>query len=129
MFAEVRAEIIAEFFAKEQNAAHLFPVARELEGRAHARSREGLIGLSVEAKSIIGVFADFVGAKRTALLSSEFVTTDGEHERDLFYRWLLTRADRWERRARLVKRQGAASLTRHFLSLKIAEEEEEMRGG
>lgn len=74
MFAGVRAEIIAEFFAKEQNAAHLFPVARELEGRAHARSREGLIGLSVEAKSIVGVFADFVGAKRTALLSSEFVT-------------------------------------------------------
>ncbi|HEY1605481.1 MAG TPA: restriction endonuclease [Allosphingosinicella sp.] len=73
MFAGVRAEIIAEFFAKEQNAAHLFPVARELEGRAHARSRDGLIGLSVEAKSIIGVFADFVGAKRTALLSSEFV--------------------------------------------------------
>ncbi|AXJ96484.1 MULTISPECIES: restriction endonuclease [unclassified Sphingomonas] len=73
MFAGVRAEIIAEFFAKEQNAAHLFPVARELEGRAHARSRESLIGLSVEAKSIIGVFADFVGAKRTALLSSEFV--------------------------------------------------------
>lgn len=74
MFAGVRAEIIAEFFAKEQNAAHLFSVARELEGRAHARSREGLIGLSIEAKSIIGVFADFVGAKRTALLSSEFVT-------------------------------------------------------
>lgn len=73
MFAGVRAEIIAEFFAKEQNAAHLFPVARELEGRAHARSRESLIGLSVEAKSLIGVFADFVGAKRTALLSSEFV--------------------------------------------------------
>ncbi|WP_197465448.1 hypothetical protein, partial [Erythrobacter sp. HI0063] len=74
MFTGVRAEIIAEFFAKEQNAAYLYPVARELEGRAHARSRDGLVGLSVEAKSIIGVFADFVGAKRTALLSSEFVT-------------------------------------------------------
>lgn len=75
MFAGVRAEIIAEFFAKEQNAQQLFPVARELEGRAHARWREGLVGLSVEAKSIIGVFADFVGAKRTALLSSEFVAS------------------------------------------------------
>ncbi|WP_227340117.1 hypothetical protein [Sphingopyxis sp. P8] len=74
MFAEVRAEIIAEFFAKEQNSALLFPIARELESRAHARAREGLIGLSIEAKSIIGVFADFVGAKRTALLSEEFVT-------------------------------------------------------
>jgi len=72
MFTEVRAEIIAEFFAKEQNAALLFPAARELERRAHARSRESLINLSVEAKSIIGVFADFVGTKRTALLSNEF---------------------------------------------------------
>ena len=74
MFAEVRAEIIAEFFAKEQNSAHLFPVARELEFRAHARSRVEMMALSIEAKSIIGVFADFVGAKRTALMSSDFVT-------------------------------------------------------
>lgn len=73
MFAEVRAEIIAEFFAKEQNAAQLFPVARELEFRAHARTRTEMTALSIEAKSIIGVFADFVGAKRTALLSSDFV--------------------------------------------------------
>lgn len=74
MFAEVRAEIIAEFFAKEQNAGHLFPVARELEFRAHARARSEMMALSIEAKSIIGVFADFVGAKRTALMSSDFVT-------------------------------------------------------
>lgn len=74
MFAGVRAEIIAEFFAKEQNAGHLFPVARELEFRAHARARSEMMALSIEAKSIIGVFADFVGAKRTALMSSDFVT-------------------------------------------------------
>jgi hypothetical protein len=74
MFAGLRAEIIAEFFAKEQNAAHLFPVARELEFRAHARARTEMTALSIEAKSIIGIFADFVGAKRTALLSSDFVT-------------------------------------------------------
>jgi len=74
MFTEVRAEIIAEFFAKEQNASHLFPVARELEFRAHARSRTEMTALSVEAKSIVGVFADFVGAKRTALMSNDFVT-------------------------------------------------------
>jgi hypothetical protein len=74
MFAGVRAEIIAEFFSKEQNAGHLFTVARELESRAHARARSDLTDLSVEAKSIIGVFADFVGAKRTALMSSDFVT-------------------------------------------------------
>jgi hypothetical protein len=74
MFAGVRAEIIAEFFSKEQNAGHLFTVARELESRAHARARSDLTDLSVEAKSIIGVFADFVGAKRTALMRSDFVT-------------------------------------------------------
>jgi hypothetical protein len=73
MFAGVRAEIIAEFFSKEQNAGHLFPVARELEFRAHLRARGEMMALSIEAKAIIGVFADFVGAKRTALMSSDFV--------------------------------------------------------
>lgn len=73
MFAGVRAEIIAEFFAKDQNAGHLFPVARELESRAHARARGEMMAMSIEAKSIIGVFADFVGAKRTALMSTDFV--------------------------------------------------------
>jgi hypothetical protein len=73
MFAGVRAEIIAEFFAKEQNAGLLFPVARELEARAHLRGRADMMALTVEAKSLIGVFADFVGAKRSSLLSSDFV--------------------------------------------------------
>lgn len=73
MFAEVRAEVIAEFFSKEQNASHLFAAARELEFRAHARSRTEMMALSVEAKSILGVFADFVGSKRMALMSSDFV--------------------------------------------------------
>ena len=72
MFAGLRAEIIAEFFAKDENLQMLFPVARELEGKAHARSRAELTTLSVEAKSVLGVFADFVGAKRTALFSSDF---------------------------------------------------------
>ena len=81
MFASLRAEIIAEFFSNEQNASHLFAVARELEGRAHARSRDGLVGLSIEAKSIVGVFADFVGAKRTALFSVAFVNvSDGKSQ-------------------------------------------------
>jgi len=73
LFAGLGANTIAEFFAKEQNAAHLFQVARELEHRAHARSRADLTALSIEAKSIIGVFADFVGAKRQPLFNSEFV--------------------------------------------------------
>lgn len=75
LFTEVRAEIIAEFFAKEQNSGLLFSAARELEFRAHARARSEMTALSIEAKSIIGVFADFVGAKRTALMSSDFVAS------------------------------------------------------
>lgn len=75
MFAGIRAEIIAEFFSKEQNGGLLFSAARELEARAHMRSRAELTALTVEAKAIIGVFADFIGAKRTALLSTEFVTS------------------------------------------------------
>jgi hypothetical protein len=74
MFAGVRAEIIAEFFSKEQNGALLFTAARELEARAHMRSRADLTALSVETKAIIGVFADFVGAKRAALLRTDFAT-------------------------------------------------------
>lgn len=78
MFADVRAEIIAEFFAKEKNAGLLFPVARELESVAHKRGRSGLVELSVEAKAIVGVFADFVNVKRPALLSDVFVTSSPE---------------------------------------------------
>lgn len=72
MFASIRADIIAEFFSKEQNSSILYGVARELEMRAHARNRDDLTSLSVEAKAALGVFADFVGAKRAALLSSSF---------------------------------------------------------
>lgn len=74
MFSALRAEIIAEFFAKEEGAQLLFPVARELEARSHARTRGELTALSVEAKSVVGVFADFVGAKRSALFSADFAT-------------------------------------------------------
>ncbi|WP_133149265.1 hypothetical protein [Caulobacter zeae] len=72
MFAGLRAEIVAEFFSKSENSQMLFSVARELEAKAHARSRSDMTLLSVEAKSVLGVFADFVGAKRAALFSAEF---------------------------------------------------------
>jgi hypothetical protein len=62
----VRADIIAEFFMREHNAQHLFSVARELESAAHARSDPTNSQLSLEAKSILGVFADFAGIKRFA---------------------------------------------------------------
>ena len=74
MFSGLRAEIVAEFFAKDENSQLLFPVARELEAKAHARSRSELTALSVEAKAVLGVFADFVGAKRTALFSADFAS-------------------------------------------------------
>ena len=76
MFEDVRAEIIAEFFAKEQNAVLLFPVARELESLAHKRGRSELVALSVEAKAIIGLFADFVNVRRPALLNNGFVSPE-----------------------------------------------------
>lgn len=73
LFGDVRADMIAEFFSKEQNAGTLFSVARELEARAHMRRRADIVALSVEAKSVVGLFADFVEVKRPALLSSEFL--------------------------------------------------------
>lgn len=72
MFASVRADIIAEFFSKDKSISILFSVARELEARSHARNRADLTDLSLDAKIVLGVFADFIGAKRTAILSSEF---------------------------------------------------------
>ncbi|WP_171034167.1 restriction endonuclease [Lichenicoccus roseus] len=76
MFSNVRAEIVADFFAAEKNAALLFPVARELEARSHMRRRSDLMALSIEAKAVVGVFADYIGAKRMALLSDEFVSVE-----------------------------------------------------
>jgi hypothetical protein len=69
MFENVRADIIAEHFAKEHNAATLFTIAKELDDRAHSIDANKIQSLSVEAKAILGVFADFVQVKRTALLS------------------------------------------------------------
>jgi hypothetical protein len=65
MFENVRADIIAEHFAKEHNAVTLFPVAKELDDRAHSLDPAKIQTLSVEAKSVLGIFADFVQAKRT----------------------------------------------------------------
>lgn len=64
---DVRPEVIAEHFMREHNAQHLFAVARELEAAAHTGGAPGSFKLSLEARSILGVFADFVGVKRSAL--------------------------------------------------------------
>jgi hypothetical protein len=68
MFENVRADIIAEHFAKEHNAASLFSVAKELDDSAHSVRASGIQAVSVDAKVVLGVFADFVQVKRTAIL-------------------------------------------------------------
>ena len=71
MFKEVRADIIAEHFSKEQNASALVSVAKELDDRAFCQDPKNIQTLSTQAKSILGVYADFVQAKRTALLNTD----------------------------------------------------------
>lgn len=70
LFENVRSEIIAEHFSKEQNAGLLFVVAKELDDRAHAADLSKLFDLSIEAKSILGIYADFCQVKRTAIFNS-----------------------------------------------------------
>jgi hypothetical protein len=69
MFESVRADIIAEHFSKEHNATALVAVAKELDNRAHSVDSTKIQTLSVDAKSVVGVFADFVQAKRAVLLN------------------------------------------------------------
>ena len=65
--SEVRADVIAEHFMREHNAQHLFCVGKELDEAAHAIPLANSGPLSLEARAILGVFADFVGVKRSAL--------------------------------------------------------------
>lgn len=65
--SDVRADVIAEHFMREHNAQHLFSVARELDEAAHAVGDPAESVLSIEARSILGVFADFVNVKRAVL--------------------------------------------------------------
>ncbi|WP_146208072.1 hypothetical protein [Azospirillum sp. TSH64] len=69
IFEGIRAEIIAETFSREQNAAMLFSVARELDNKAFGSEPKALLELSKDAKSIIGIFADFVEIGRKYLLT------------------------------------------------------------
>lgn len=86
LFENVRADIIAEHFIKEHNASTLFAVARELEDRAHRTDATQIQTLSTEAKSVLGVFADFVQVKRAILFangsadksSGPLATSDGK---------------------------------------------------
>ena len=69
MLRDTRADIIAEYFSREQNAGTLFVVAKELDDRAHSTDPSVIQDLSVGAKSVLGVYADFVRARRTDLLN------------------------------------------------------------
>ena len=64
-----RADIIAEYFSKEQNAGTLVDVAKELDDRAHSKVPAEIQKLSVGAKSVLGIYADFVQVRRTDLLN------------------------------------------------------------
>lgn len=69
-FSLIRADIIAEYFSRESHSGHLFNVAKELEKAAHSKELSTLESLSVEARSILGVFADFIGERRDFLTSA-----------------------------------------------------------
>lgn len=63
----VRSEIISEYFMREHNAQHLFSAARELEAAAHIVGDPKNSAMSIETRSVLGIFADFVGVKRSSL--------------------------------------------------------------
>ena len=63
----VRAEVIAEYFMREHHAQHLFSAARELEAAAHTSGDPKRFVMSLETRSILGVFADFIGVRRSSL--------------------------------------------------------------
>ncbi|WP_146249885.1 MULTISPECIES: hypothetical protein [unclassified Pseudomonas] len=64
--SKIRADLIAEYFAREHNAQALFGAAKEMDEKAFAKNCSE-VELSVEARSILGVFADFVRVKRSIL--------------------------------------------------------------
>lgn len=83
LFESVRADIIAEYFSKEHNASVLFSVARELEDRAHRADPSEIQILSTEARSVLGVFADFVQAERAAILNDGLAVSPADDSAQL----------------------------------------------
>ncbi|XVO86703.1 hypothetical protein ACQ9Y2_23670 [Pseudomonas palleroniana] len=82
--SKIRADLIAEYFTREHNAQALFGAAKEMDEKAFAKNC-GEIELSLEARSILGVFADFVRVKRSVLPISRTPPTtapkkDSAHE-------------------------------------------------
>lgn len=69
-FDQIRADVVSEYFSIESHQFSLFPVARELEDKAHTKLGGDLNGLSLEARGVLGVFADFLGFKRSLIFKS-----------------------------------------------------------
>ncbi len=78
-FQDLRADIIAEYFTKEHNARVLVDVAKELDACAHHVDPKKIQRLSREAKSVLGVYADFVRANRGALLNGNLSERAGRN--------------------------------------------------
>ena len=76
LFRSVRADVIAEYFSREHNASHLFKVAKELDDRAYSVDKKQIQALSTEARSILGVFADFVQIKRNVIIGDTSMGSD-----------------------------------------------------
>lgn len=66
-FVNIRADIVAEHFAREHNSQHLFSAAKIFDEAAHTIGSAVDVALSFDARVILGVFADFVGVNRSVL--------------------------------------------------------------
>lgn len=68
--ATVSAEIIADYVARLSSADALYTVARELERNAYSFDMAHYDALSIEARSLLGVFIDFHGLSREKLANA-----------------------------------------------------------
>lgn len=65
----IRADVLAEFFAKAHIQTGLFDTARELEQSAFAPSCPNAVKLSGGAQSVLGVISDFLGIDRKRVIA------------------------------------------------------------
>jgi hypothetical protein len=68
--ANVSAETIADYVARLSSADALYAVARELERNAYKIDMVHFDGMSVEARSLLGVFMDFHGLSREKIANA-----------------------------------------------------------
>jgi hypothetical protein len=68
--ANVPAEIIADYVARLSSADGLYTVARELERNAYSFDMARYDALTVEARSLLGVFIDFHGLSREKIANA-----------------------------------------------------------